>query len=159
MNQDIPIPAPGFVPMCRISCEVGALEVLGIAPAGQRRCVPLTGGTVDGPEFRGEIVSGGVDWQWQHADGTLEIDAHYMFKAASDGALIEVRSAGLRHGPADVMGRLALGEPVDPAQYFFRTCVRFTTGAPAWLHLNRTIAIASGRREATRVLLDLWRLT
>lgn len=159
MNQDFPIPAPGLVPMCRISCEVGALVVVGATPSGQRRCVPLIGGTVDGPEFRGELVAGGVDWQWQHADGTLEIDAHYMLKAAADGALIEVRSAGLRHGPVDVMRRLALGEAVDPAEYFFRTCVRFTTGAPAWSHLNRTIAIASGRREATRVLLDLWRLT
>ncbi len=153
------IPAPGLVPMCRVVCEVGALQVLGDTPAGQRRCVPLLGGHVEGPGFTGELLAGGVDWQWQRADGTLEIDAHYVLRAAGDGGLVEVRSTGLRHGPAEVMARLARGEPVDPSDYFFRTCVRFTTGAAAWQHLNHTMAIASGRREATQVLLDLWRLT
>lgn len=156
---EIFIPAPGLVPMCRVSCEVGALQWLGAAPAGQRRCVPLLGGRVEGPGFTGEVIAGGIDWQWQHADGTLEIDAHYVLRAAADGGLVEVRSTGLRHGPPAVMERLARGEAVDPADYFFRTCVRFTTGAAGWLHLNRTMAIASGRREAARVLLDLWQLT
>lgn len=158
MNE-IAIPAPGLVPMCRVACNVASLVVLGDTPRGQRRCVPLLGGRAEGPEFRGELIDGGIDWQWQHPDGTLEIDAHYVLKADGDGGLVEVRSIGLRHGPPEVMQQLARGEPVDPARYFFRTCVRFTTGAPAWLHLNRTIAIASGRREASRVLLDLWRLT
>lgn len=157
--DEIEIPAPGLVRMCRVSCEVGALAVLGAAPGAQRRCVPLLGGRVEGPEFQGEVIAGGFDWQWQHADGTLEIDAHYVLKADADGGLVEVRSIGLRHGPPEVMQRLARGEPVDPSQYFFRTCVRFTTGAPAWLGLNKTIAIASGRREASRVLLDFWRVT
>ena len=54
------------------------------------------------------------------------------------------------------MQRLAAGEAVDPGAYFFRTTVRFTTGAPAWLHLNKTMAIAVGAREAGRVRLDLF---
>jgi hypothetical protein len=37
--------------------------------------------------------------------------------------------------------------------------VRFTTGAPAWLHLNRVMALAVGRREARRVILDFYRIT
>ena len=78
---------------------------------------------------------------------------------ADDGGLIEVRSDGLRHGPAEVMQRLARGEEVDPGEYFFRTLVRFTTGAPAWLHLNRVMALAVGRREARRVILDFYRIT
>jgi hypothetical protein len=36
--------------------------------------------------------------------------------------------------------------------------VRFTTGAPAWLHLNKLIAISVGRREASVVKLDFYRL-
>jgi hypothetical protein len=78
---------------------------------------------------------------------------------ADDGALIEVRSEGLRHGPAAVMERLARGESVPRDAYFFRTLVRFTTGASAWLHLNKVMAIACGQREARRVLLDLYRIT
>ncbi len=151
-------PAPALLPMTRVVCEVAALETLGPAPQGERRFVPLGGGTAEGPELNGRLVEGGVDWQWQRSDGVLEIAAHYVIRA-DDGGLIEVRSDGLRHGPAEVMQRLARGEEVDPGEYFFRTLVRFTTGAPAWLHLNRVMALAVGRREARRVILDFYRIT
>jgi hypothetical protein len=153
----IPAPPP-LLPMARIRCDVGPLVSLGPAKHGERRYVPLLGGTVEGPELVGSIVEGGVDWQLQRADGVLEIAAHYVIRAA-DGALIEVQSDGLRHGPPEVMARLARGEAVPREAYFFRTVVRLTTGAPAWLHLNRVLALAVGERQAGRVLLDLYRIT
>ncbi len=155
---DLPTaPAPALQLMTRISCDVGALVSLGPAACGERRYVPLTGGTVRGPELNGTVLQGGVDWQWQRADGVLEISAHYVIRT-DDGALIEVRSDGLRHGPAEVMQRLARGEPVARDEYFFRTLMRLQTGHPNWLHLNRVMALAVGQREATRVLLDVWRV-
>jgi hypothetical protein len=78
---------------------------------------------------------------------------------ADNGALIEVQSDGMRHGPPEVMARLARGEAVARDEYFFRTIVRFTTGAAAWLHLNKVLALAVGQREARAVLLDLYRIT
>ena len=57
------------------------------------------------------------------------------------------------------MARLAQGESLPRDAYFFRTLMRFTTGAPAWLHLNKVMAIAVGQREARTVLLDVYRLT
>ncbi|BDI04126.1 DUF3237 family protein [Sphaerotilus microaerophilus] len=120
--------------------------------------MPLAGGTVRGPELNGTLVEGGVDWQILRADGVLEIAAHYVIRA-DDGGLIEVQSDGLRHGPAEVMARLARGEAVARDEYFFRTVVRFTTGAPAWLHLNRVLALAVGQREARCVKLDFYRIT
>ena len=149
--------APPLDPLCRITCEVDALVTLGAAPGGERRYVPLGGGTVRGPALNGELVPGGVDWQVLRADGVLEIAAHYVLRL-DDGSLVEVQSNGLRHGPPEVMALLARGEAVAPHEYFFRTLVRFTTGAPAWAHLNKTMAIAVGRREARRVVLDLYRL-
>ena len=95
--------------MAQVRCEVGALVSLGPGPQGERRYVPLLGGTVLGPELAGEIVEGGVDWQIARADGVLDIAAHYVIRA-DDGGLIEVQSHGLRHGPPDVMARLARGE-------------------------------------------------
>ncbi len=144
--------------MTRIACDVGPLVSLGPAPAGERRYVPLGGGTVRGPELNGRLVEGGVDWQVARSDGALEIAAHYVIET-EDGARIEVQSTGLRHGPPAVMARLAAGEDVPPAEYFFRTLVRLTTGSPQWAHLNKVMAIARGRRQASRVLLDLYRLT
>lgn len=150
-------PPPALLPMTRVRCEVDAIVTLGPAPRGERRYVPLRGGTASGPELNGEIVDGGVDWQWQRADGVLEIAAHYVIRTL-DGALVEVQSDGLRHGPAPVMERLARGEPVGRDEYFFRTLMRFTTGASAWWHLNRVMALAVGQREARTVLLDVYRI-
>jgi hypothetical protein len=150
-------PAPALLPMARIVCEVGPLVTLGPGPQGERRYVPLGGGTVRGPELNGSLVRGGVDWQLNRADGALEIAAHYVLRL-DDGALVEVRSEGLRHGPPEVMERLARGEAVDSTAYFFRTFLRFTTGAPAWAHLNKVMAVARGSREAHRVLLEVYRL-
>jgi Protein of unknown function (DUF3237) len=48
---------------------------------------------------------------------------------------------------------------VDRDEYFFRTVMRFTTGAPQWLHLNKVLALAVGQREARSVLLDVYRIT
>jgi hypothetical protein len=150
-------PAPALVPMAQVRCEVGETISVGQGPYGERRYVPLLGGTVQGPELAGEIEAGGVDWQVARADGVLDIAAHYVVRTA-DGGRVEVQSNGLRFGPPEVIERLARGEPVDPSDYFFRTLMRFTTGHAAWQHLNQVMAIASGRREARRVVLDVWRL-
>ena len=149
---------PTLLPMTQIRVEVGALVVLGPAPSGERRYVPLGTGTVNGPELKGSVVSGGIDWQTSRSDGAIEIAAHYVIRT-NDGALIEVRSEGLRHGPPDVMARLAAGEAVPAGEYFFRSLMRFTTGAPGWLHLNKVMAIAAGQRQAREVVLDVFRLT
>ena len=144
--------------MAQVRCEVGEIVTLGAGPYGERRCVPLLGGSVVGAELNGEILPGGSDWQTLRADGALDIGAHYLIRTA-DGALVEVQSKGLRHGPSEVMARLARGESVPPGDYFFRTLMRFQTGHPAWLHLNTTMALASGRREARSVVLEVWRIT
>jgi hypothetical protein len=120
--------------------------------------VPLQGGSVQGPELNGRVVEGGVDWQIHRADGVLDIAAHYVIRA-NDGGLIEVHSDGMRHGAPEVMARLARGDPVARDEYFFRTLMRFTTGAPQWLHLNKVMALAVGERQPGLVLLDVYRIT
>ena len=150
-------PAPGLWPMARIALDVGPLVTLGALATGERRYVPLGGGTVEGPELNGRVVEGGVDWQLARADGALEIAAHYVLELEG-GALVEVRSDGVRYGPPEVMRRLAAGEAVAPDEYYFRTAMRFATGAPDWAHLNTLLAVARGRREAHRVVLEVYRL-
>lgn len=157
MSVDPAATPPPLHLLAQVRCEVGALVSLGQTPQGERRYVPLTGGSVRG-EIDGEVVAGGIDWQWQRSDGVLEIAAHYTLRSARDGALIEVQSTGLRHGPPEVMAALARGERVARDAYYFRTAIRFTTGHPAWQHLPRMLAIAVGEREARAVKLDLWRI-
>jgi hypothetical protein len=153
----LPAP-PALIALTQVRCEVGALVSLGAAKYGERRYVPLLGGTVSGPELSGTIVEGGVDWQVNRGDGVLDIAAHYVIRA-DDGGLIEVQSDGMRHGPPDVMARLARGDAVGRDEYFFRTLMRFQTGAPAWLRLNKVMALAVGQRQAKLVVLDVYRIT
>jgi hypothetical protein len=151
-----PLP-PALLPMTRVLCDVGTLVTLGPAKYGERRYVPLAGGRVEGPELNGRILEGGIDWQTLRDDGVLDIAAHYVI-ATDDGALIEVHSEGMRHGPPGVMAALARGESPPADSYYFRTRMLFATSAPAWAHLNKVLALASGRREARQVLLDVWRV-
>lgn len=150
-------PPPPLLPMAQVVCDLDPVVSLGAAPLGERRYVALRGGTVRGPALNGTVLEGGVDWQILRGDGVLEIAAHYVI-LTDDGALVEVRSDGLRDGPPAVMARLARGEAVGRDEVYFRTVVRFATGAPQWLHLNRLLAIAVGQREALRVRLDFYRL-
>jgi len=156
--QDMTFPDfPTPTPLCRIVCDVGPLVSLGHAPLGERRFVQLLGGRVQGPHFEGVVMQGGVDWQIARADGVLEIDARYVLELG-DGARVEVESRGLRHGAPEVMQRLAAGDAVAPHEYFFRTAIRLTTGAPAWQHLNRTLAVGMGSRYATQVVIDVFQI-
>jgi len=143
--------------LCNLNVDVGELVSMGPAPLGERRVVAILGGNFEGPVLRGEVLPGGADWQIARSDGALELDARYALKDAS-GGLVRVVSQGYRHGPPEVLAALARGEDVDPADYFFRSVMRFETGAPRLAWLNKTIAIATAQRKARQVLLQAYRL-
>lgn len=140
--------------LCALDVDVGELVSLGIGPVGERRRVEIIGGTFQGPRMRGTVVPG-ADWQLLRQDGVLDLEARYALRDET-GALIHVLSQGMRHGPPEVMDRLARGEDVDPSSYVFRTVMRFETGAPALSFLNKTIAVATAERAARKVLLNAW---
>jgi len=138
-----------------IEAELDAVMTLGGTPYGERRFVGITGGTVKGRKLNGRILPGGADWQIVRRDGAADIQARYIIEADT-GAHIVVNSAGLRHGPPDVLEKLARGDKVDPSDYYFRTVMRFETADPAADWLNRILALARGAREARSVRLDVY---
>jgi hypothetical protein len=142
-------------PIFTIHAELEAVMNLGRTPYGERRVIGITGGTVHGAKLNGRVLPGGADWQIIRADGAADIQARYTLESDT-GARILVYSAGLRHGPLDVMARLAKGDNVDPSLYYFRTAMRFETADPAAGWLNRIVAIARGAREARAVRLDVY---
>jgi len=139
-----------------LTAEVGELVSLGAGPLGERRVVYIGTGSFEGPALRGELI-GGADWQILRSDGVLELDARYAIREQG-GGVVQVLSQGLRHGPPEVMARLARGEDVDSESYFFRTVLRFETGAAELAWLNKTIAVATATRKAKQVLLNAWRV-
>lgn len=128
---------------------------LGATPLGRRRIIEITGGTFAGTRLSGKVLPGGADWQLVRADGVAYLDTRYTLET-EDGALIYVQNRGYRHGPAEVIERLARGEAVDPASYYFRTSPWFETSAPKYAWLNRTIFLGSGARLADRVRIEMF---
>jgi hypothetical protein len=119
--------------------------------------INILGGTFVGERLAGRVRQGGADWQIVRADGAADLDARYTLET-DGGALIQVQSRGLRHGPADVLARLAAGEPVDPSTYYFRTAFRFETSAPAFDWINRILAIGVGARRPRAVELRVFEI-
>lgn len=121
---------------------------VGAVPHGTRRVAPISGGVFDGPRLRGTVLPGGsADWLLLRPDEVLEMDLRVTLRT-HDGALISMKSFGLRHGPAEVMAAIGRGERVDPASYYFRTTPRFQTAHTAYDFLNRLVAVATGDRRA-----------
>jgi hypothetical protein len=142
-------------PIFRIEAKLADILPFGRTPYGERRVIDIVGGAVEGPKLKGRILPGGADWQLIRADGAAHIEARYAIETET-GARILVTSEGLRHGPAEVMAKLARGEPVDPALYYFRTAMRFETADPATDWLNRILALARGARMQNAVRLDVY---
>jgi hypothetical protein len=135
--------------------DVGDPLELGAIATGRRRIVPILGGSVEGPRLTASILPGGADWQVIRGDGTAEVVARYMLRA-TDGTLISVVNKGLRRGPPEVLARLAAGQTVDPATYYFRTCPVFEAapGPHGWLADN--IFVATGERRARQVVIQVF---
>jgi len=149
-------PALRFLYTSSVQIE-SALQV-GPSPYGERRIINIMGGSFSGPRLSGTILPGGADWQFIRRDGVTEVEARYTLKTG-DGALIYVINWGLRHGPKEVMERLFSGDTVDPAEYYFRTSPRFETGARNYEWLNGILAIGTGERRASEVIITMYEVT
>jgi hypothetical protein len=142
----------------RCRADLGEPLELGHTPWGRRRIIPVVGGEFDGPRLSATILAGGADWQVIHEDGMAAIDTRYTLQT-QDQALISVATRGVRHGPPDILRRLADGQPVDPADYYFRVSIQYETGAAAYQWLNRIVAVASAVRLVDQVIYDAYAVT
>ena len=120
--------------------------------------IPIAGGTVRGARLRGVILSGGADWQLVDGAGTAVIDTRYLMRT-DDGDLIVISTQGFRHGPPEVLARIAAGEAVPPSDYYFRVAARLETAVSsshAWV--NQTVFVAIAARHRGSVSYDLYAL-
>ena len=144
-------------PLFKAEITLAPPQELGDTPQGRRRIIGITGGRFRGERLAGRVLPGGADWQVIRSDGVADLDARYTLET-EDGALIYVRNRGLRHGPAEVIKRLAAGESVDPKTYYMRTTPSFETGDARYSWLNRMVCVASGARRAAAVELEVFEI-
>jgi len=144
-----------LTPLLRADITLAPAQELGDTPQGRRRIINITGGTFRGDRLSGKVLSGGADWQVIRTDGVADLDARYTLET-DDGALIYVHNHGYRHGPAEVLKKLSLGEEVDPSLYYMRTTPLFETGDTRYAWLNRLICVGTGARKKSSVHLEIF---
>ena len=149
---------PDLELLLEVRANLGTPIIVGPAPEGLRRVVPILGGSFEGPRLRGEVLPGGADWQYVRADEVTVVEAQYLLRT-HDNVLLQVHNRGLRHGPQQVLQRLSAGETVDPSEYYFRAAPSFSAPAGPYEWLNRNLFVCTGARNALSVQLWFYRIT
>lgn len=149
------LPQPKLDLVCQISVDLGPIREMGQGRGGQRRIVPIIGGSVTGPNLQGKLLNVGADWQTIFPSGLAELDTRYAMET-DDGAVIEIINFGFRHGPAEVLQAVARGEDVDPASYYMRTHARLETGDARYDWVNKTLFVGVGARMKSAVEIMLY---
>ncbi|MBB4052176.1 hypothetical protein GGR20_001819 [Devosia subaequoris] len=149
------LPTPTLTHFCTLEVALSRPMIIGDVHAASKRVIPIRGGTVTGPEISGTILDFGADWQRVFESGVAELDARYAFKT-DDGALVEIENFGFRHGPPEILAKLAAGEPCPPESYYMRTAARLSTAHPKYNWINRTMFVGTGARLQSAVQIDLY---
>lgn len=140
------VPKLEFVYECDATLEP-ALD-FGKTFEGQRRIIPITGGSVRGPKIRGVLLSGGADWNLTRNDGAGSVEADYYFKT-DDGVLIRIVNKGVGGGPPP---------PPDPAtgeRFFMFTHPSFEApiGKYDWMNHSMFVGTLGARKDAHNAVL------
>ncbi len=111
--QEAP-PEPGLELLYRSVVSLGEAIDVGKTARGHRRIIPITGGTFEGPDMRGEILPMGWDWQLDVEGGCTQIIADYFLRT-DDGVVINVVNSGALCRPDEDGPRPVRTSPVFEA--------------------------------------------
>jgi hypothetical protein len=147
-----PLAAPPLAPFADLEVEVGAPIEIGKVAGGVRRVVPIVGGRCVGRGFTARVVPGGADFQLITSATMVRLEARYVLETDA-GERIYVHNDAVRTAASEVMARLVRGEPVDPAEVYFRCLPRFECAAPALAWIGERVFVGVGVRRPTTVLM------
>ncbi|MBQ0142458.1 MAG: DUF3237 family protein [Prevotellaceae bacterium] len=86
---------PDLEYVCELRVKCGNAFTVGKTAHGTRVVIPILGGTFEGPNMKGEVLSGGADYQLvDNEKGRNEVEAIYCIKT-DDGVYIHVRNNGI----------------------------------------------------------------
>jgi len=143
-------------PLFRIQMELHPMQVLGTTPFGERRVVPVSGGTFEGERLRGTVLPhAGHDWLLGRADGAFQQDVRLTLQT-HDGALILMSYRGVRTSSAEVAAKIARGERVNRDEYYLRTAPFFETGDKRYDWLNTIVSVGIGERLPNGAAYDVF---
>lgn len=146
-----------YEPLFVFQIEVKPPSIIGATPGYDRRIGEIAGGVFEGERLRGRILSGGSDWQSLRSDGTTTLNVRLVMQT-DDGALIGMTYLGMRHGPKEVMDRIARGENVSPSEYYMRATPYYETSSEKYGWLNRIVSVAYGHRMAGGAIYQVFEI-
>lgn len=157
MASDNDILALNLRPFADLSVQVGTPMEIGRTPRGLRRVIPILGGEARGDGWTARVLPGGADYQVIVGDTLAELQAHYVMEA-DGGDLVYVRNQAIRSAPPEITQRLIRGEPVDPAQVYFRCQPSLETASAALAWVNERLFAGTGVRRPDRVVMRFYEL-
>ena len=105
---------------------------------------PAAGSKVSG--CADTLLPGGSDWQSvRYGDGAWMLNVRIVLKT-DDDAIIGMPYTGIRHGPKEVLDRIARGEVVKASDYYLRIAGSFETSSEKYAWLNNIICLGVGHR-------------
>jgi len=146
-----------YHPLFIFQIEVKPPTIIGATPGYDRRIGEIAGGRFEGERFRGKILSGGSDWQSLRADGATTLNVRLVMQT-DDGELIGMTYHGVRHGPKEVLDRIARGEKVSPTEYYMRATPYYETASAKYGWLNRIVSVAYGHRMAGGAIYQVFEI-
>ena len=152
------LPPPQLEHVCDLAVTIAAPVEVGHTPAGLRRMIPITGGTVTGPRLNGKVLAGGADFQLILGGGTqAHLDARYVIEL-DDGSRVFVQNTALRVASLENSQRIMNGQPVNPEEIYFRCQPKMEATTPAWAWVSESQFIGTGRRAPDGVFLSFYRV-
>src|SRR5215470_10591480 len=146
-----------YEPLFVFQIEVKPPKVIGATPGYDRRIGEITGGQFEGERLRGKILSGGSDWQSLRADGATTLNVRLVMET-DDNVLIGMTYLGVRHGPKEVLDRIARGEKVSASEYYMRATPYYETASEKYGWLNRVVSVAYGHRMAGGAIYQVFEI-
>jgi hypothetical protein len=135
-----PFETPALEHVMTVRATIDAPITMGKTPRGQRRVIPIAGGTFEGAGLKGTIMPGGEDWQALREDGVTELDAQYWLRT-DDGVIIRVRNQVLLNPPA---------QGVADAKQYTRSAVKFEAPLGKYDWLNKAVFVGTLAVDTTQ---------
>jgi hypothetical protein len=158
MTMNLTLPPPSLEHLCDLAVTIAAPVEVGQTPAGLRRMIPITGGTVTGPRVNGKVLAGGADFQLILGGGTqAHLDARYVIELG-DGSRVFVQNTALRVASLENSQRIMNGQPVNPDEVYFRCQPKLEATSPQWAWLSESQFIGVGRRAPDGVFMSFYRV-
>ena len=135
--------------------ELAPPQIIGKTAFGTRQIFEVTGGTFEGPQLNGKILTCGGDWLLTDDEGIGRLDVRATF-LTNDGAHIFMQYYGVLELNDAANNALAQGGGTEYADQYFMTQPRFETGDERYKWLNRIVAVAQGRVQPGAVEYEVF---